>query len=97
MTRTSTQIKPQKLIGVVFICVVAWPYAQLTWKTAARAEEIVLGLEGKPFVFRTLVPWLARALMQIGMTAETALSVLIVLSAVGLWYALGYLSESFRR
>jgi hypothetical protein len=95
MPKTSTRIKKEKIIGATFVCVVAWAYAQWTWKTTLRAEEIALSLEPKPFVFRALVPWLARGLMELGMKAETALSLLIVLSALGLWYGIEYLSNSF--
>lgn len=85
-----------RLFALLLLCVVAWQYAHWTWKTHVHAEQIALSLEGKPFVLRALVPWLARGLMWLGFTAETALTILIILFAVGLYYGLDYLQKSFR-
>ncbi len=60
-------------------------------------EIIVMGLEEKPFVYRALVPWLAHLLVWMGVSPETALTVVIVLSAIGLLYGIKYLIGSFRR
>jgi hypothetical protein len=82
---------------LVFVAVTASAYAHWTWRTSEHAVQIALSLEGKPFVYRALVPWLARGLMALGLAAETALSVLVILSAIGLFYGLDFLRRSLRR
>jgi hypothetical protein len=61
------------------------------------ASGIAAGLQEKPFVYRALVPWLAQFLVLLGFRADVALSLIVILSAVGLLYGLQYLLSSFRR
>ena len=82
------------LLGVVVLT--AREYARWTFDNLARAQMIALGLEEKPFVYRALVPWLAHVLVMLGMRADLALSVIVVLSAVGLVYGIKYLLTAFR-
>lgn len=82
------------LLGVVVLT--AREYARWTFDKLARAQMIALGLEEKPFVYRALVPWLAHVLVMLGMRADLALSVIVVLSAVGLVYGIKYLLTAFR-
>jgi len=51
----------------------------------------------RPYVYRTLVPWLARILVELGLRADIALSIIVTFSAIGLVYALEYFFKSFRR
>jgi len=89
-------MRRSRMIALVLVCAVGWAYGFQTWKTSVRAEAIALGLEGKPFVFRALAPWIAQVLMALGLPAGLALSVLVIFSAIGLFYGLKYLSDSFR-
>jgi hypothetical protein len=82
----------------LLVCLVAWQYAQWTWQRDDRyAMLIALSLEERPFVLRALIPWLARGLMKLGLAASTALNVLVMLSALGLFYGLDFLKKSLRR
>jgi len=81
---------------LILVSLMARVYAEWTWQTSERAAQIVLGLEDRPFVYRALVPWMARALMKLGLAAETALNVVIVISAIGLFYGLEFLAKSIR-
>lgn len=79
------------------VAVLGWEYARWTYATAARAQQIVFGLEEKPFVYRALVPFVAWLLVQTGIPAELALRIVITLSVCGLFYAFLYLFRSFKR
>lgn len=83
------------LIGIVILT--AQEYARWTYDSLSRAQMIVMGLEGKPYVYRALVPWLAHLFVVLGLRADTALMVLVVLSAIGLVYGIKYLLGSFHR
>jgi hypothetical protein len=83
------------LFGIVIAT--AWEYARWTYDTSARAEAIVLALEDRPYVYRALVPFVARQLWIAGVPAILALRALVVLSAIGLVYALEYLFRSLRK
>jgi len=82
---------------LVLVSFVASVYARWTWQTSERAAQIVLGLKDRPFVYRAFVPWMARILTKLGLAAETALGVVIVISAIGLYYGLEFLAKSIRR
>lgn len=83
------------LLSVVVIT--AREYARWTFDNMSRAQMIVMGLEEKPFVYRALVPWLAQLLVALGLRPDLALTVIIVISAVGLVYGLQYLLTAFKR
>lgn len=82
------------LLGVVVLT--AREYAHWTFDNLSRAQMIVMGLEERPYVYRALVPWLAHLLVMLGLRADVALTVLVILSAVGLVYGIQYLLKSFR-
>lgn len=83
------------LLGVVILS--AYQYAQQTFESLPRAQMIMMGHEEKPYVYRALVPWLARLLVTLGLPADAAFTVIIVLSALGLLYGIKYLLASFRK
>lgn len=83
------------LLGVVVLT--AREYARWTFDNLSRAQMIVGGLEDRPYVYRALVPWLAHALVMLGLRADLALTVIVVLSAVGLVYGIKYLLSAFRQ
>jgi hypothetical protein len=74
----------------------AWQYAHWTYEKQEWAGRIVNGLDDRPFVYRVLIPWLAQILVWMGLQPYQALSVLIILSAIGLVYAIKYLLRSVR-
>src|SRR5215208_210614 len=82
---------------LVLILLTAYNYAQGTSGGLAGAQRIVMGLDEKPYVYRALVPWLAHLLVLLGVPADTALTVLVMLSAIGLVYGIKYLLNSFRK
>jgi len=89
------------LIRSALLCVVmltALEYARWTYlDNLVKAQIIVLGFEEKPYVYRALVPWLAHVLVTLGLRADLALNVVIVLSAIGLFYAIKHLLTAFKR
>ena len=86
-----------KAILLLTVILTAREYAYWTFHNFSTAEMIVMGLEEKPYVYRALAPWLAHLLVLIGMSAEAALTVLIVGSAIGLVYGIKYLFSTFSR
>ena len=85
-----------KLILLSVVVATAREYAQWTFDNLTRGQMIVMGLEEKPFVYRALVPWLAHVLVILGLRADVALTVLVILSAVGLVYGIQYLLSAFK-
>ncbi len=83
------------LLGVVVLT--AREYARYTFMNVSRAQMMVMGWEDRPYVYRALVPWLAQLLVTLGLRADVALSVIIVLSAIGLVYGIKYLLAAFKR
>lgn len=86
-----------KISILSIVIVTAREYAHFTYDQLWRAEAIVFQTEPKPYVYRALIPWLARLLVYLGLPADLALTILVVLSAIGLVYGLYYLIRSFRR
>ncbi len=82
---------------LLVVIVTAREYAHYTFDQVWRAEVIALSLEEKPYVYRALVPWLAHMLVLLGMRPEMALTLLVILSAIGLVYGIKYLLAAFRR
>jgi len=66
----------------------AWEYS---------AGTILLGMDEKPYVYRVFVPGLARLLWLFGVRFVLALRIVVVLTALALFYVLEYLFTSFRR
>jgi len=58
---------------------------------------VALSLEDRPFVYRVLMPWLARSLMGLGLSASASIGILVFAAAIGLVYAIRFLSETFKR
>lgn len=81
---------------ISLVSVSAWGYAQRTFDGLTHAQLIVAGVQQKPFVYRALVPWLAHLLGLLGLRADLALTLVIVLSAIGLFYGIKYLLASVR-
>lgn len=75
---------------------IAWQYAHWSWDEQWMAEGMVMGWEQRPYVYRALVPALARGLMSLGLDAGTALSIVMVVSAVVLVYGIVFLFKSVR-
>lgn len=71
------------------VAIAAVIYAQATFFSRPNAWQIVLGMNERPYVYRALVPWLARILTWLGLGPDQALSLLVVLAALGLWLAMG--------
>jgi len=64
--------------------------------TGEDALKVIYSLEPTPYSYRVLMPWIARSLVwMLGISANTALMVVIVLSSIALLYALWYLFEAF--
>ncbi len=84
-------------IIIAVVIVIAHEYAQWTFDNPDRARQIAMGLEERPFVYRALVHWLAYPLVKLGMSPSQALTLVVILSAIGLLYALKYLFASFRQ
>jgi hypothetical protein len=96
-------MKPQhrraliKMSLLSMVILTAREYARWTYDQAWRAELIVSSMTDKPMVYRVLIPWLARQLVYLGLPADLALIILVVLCAIGLLYGLYYLLRSFRQ
>jgi len=88
--------KIAKVLALLVVIFTALQYAFWAVKSTADPEMIVYGLQVKPFVYRALVPFLARILVWLGMGAEQALTVIVVASAIGLVYGIRFLLGSFR-
>lgn len=82
------------LLAVVSLS--AWQYGNWTYERQVLSWTIVNGLDERPYVYRVLLPWLAQILVWAGLQPYQALSVLILLSAIGLLYAIKYLLRSVR-
>src|SRR5512138_3323110 len=87
-----------RLKGLLFVVMLAsaWEYARWTVHNAGRAAQIVY-MDERPYVYRMLIPFFAWLLVQTGVTVETALRIVVMLSVIGLFYAFLYLFRSFRR
>jgi hypothetical protein len=85
-----------KALLLSILIATAREYARWTYDQPWRAEEMVAGVMDKPFVYRALIPWAARFLVYLGLPADVALTILVVLSAIGLLCGLYYLLRSFR-
>jgi len=84
------------LMGVLIFT--AYQYSRVTFdNNLAWAQLIMMGMEEKPYVYRALVPWLAHLLVLLGVRADVALTALVILSAMGLFYGIKYLLATFRR
>lgn len=67
-------------------------YVWVVWKGFSYLELVAYSLEARPFVYRVLVPFLARLLEQsTGIHAVYGMIFLFVLSAIGMFYSFRYL------
>lgn len=78
------------------VILTAQQYAHWAYQNRIRAEWIVYGEEIRPYVYRALIPFLARILVFLGMGPEQALTIVVVVSAIGLVYGIQYLIRSIR-
>jgi len=83
------------LIGML-LAVVVYLYADIVTWSVGSAEAIALSEMPRPYVYRTLMPWLARGLVALGVRADVAVLSLIFCAAIGLVYAIKFLSDSFK-
>ncbi|RPI93357.1 MAG: hypothetical protein EHM40_10115 [Chloroflexi bacterium] len=84
------------LAGIVAFSAYQFHYVWLVWKGFADLERVAYALEDRPFVYRLLVPSLARVLEKLtGIPAVPCMIFLVVLSSVGLFYSLLYLYTAF--
>jgi len=65
------------------------------WIPSPQADEFVSLTLYKPFVYRQLVPMLARAIMGLGVPANWAIVIIMTISGVGFFYALRALTRHF--
>jgi hypothetical protein len=89
-------LKARLLVSVSALAVVSF-YASGVWYAEPYARAVALSLEERPFVYRALMPWLARGLMGLGLSATAAIGLLVFAAAIGLVYAIRFLSETFKR
>lgn len=95
-------MKINKYLDLLLVSIVAYSayqfyYVWVVWKGFSYLERVAYALEERPFVYRMLVPSLARALEQVtGVHAVYCMIFLFALSAVGLFYSLKYLYTAFR-
>ncbi len=86
------------LVSIVALSAYQFYYVWLVWKGFSYLELVAYSLEIRPFVYRVLVPFLARALERLtGIQAVYCMIFLVVLSAIGLFYSLRYFYTAFRR
>jgi hypothetical protein len=84
------------LVGIVALSAYQFDYVWLMWKGFSDLERVAYSLEWRPFVYRLLVPSLARVLEKLtGIPAVPCMIFLVVLSSVGLFYSLRYLYTAF--
>ena len=82
---------------LAFIVITAFYYAQLTFKNSIHARSIVYGEEMRPFVYRALIPLLARGLVALGIDPQDALLGLVIMSAIALVYGFKSFISTFLR
>jgi hypothetical protein len=86
-----------KMLLMAILMYVAVEYSYWTWDIPTRAEAIVMGLEDRPYVYRSLVPVAARMLVWMGLEPGAALTMVVVVSMIGLFYGLNYFFKSIER
>ena len=62
-----------------------------------QAKMIVYGTYPRPYVYRALIPWVARFLNELGFREDVAVIIAVIVSAIGLVYAIQYLLSSFQK
>jgi len=84
------------LVSIVAFSSYQLYYVWLAWKGFSYLNSAAYSFETRPFVYRVLIPFLARALEKItGIHAVYCMVFLVVLSSIGLFYSLKYLYKSF--
>jgi len=81
----------KKIINSLFVAIVTFAYASVYWLGARNmqdAESMTSLGYYKPYVYRQLVPMLARALESIGIRIDLAVVLIVTLSGVGFYLAL---------
>lgn len=91
----------RRYLELFLVCIVAFSsyqfyYVWWVWKGFSYLELVAYSLESQPFVYRLLVPFLSRLLEQLtGIHAVYCMIFLVVLTSIGLYYALRYLYTAF--
>jgi hypothetical protein len=91
----------RKYLELFLVSIVAFSsyqlyYVWLVWKGFSYLNSAAYSLETRPFVYRVLIPFLARAVEQLtGLSAVYGMIFLVVLSSIGLFYSLKYLYQAF--
>lgn len=87
-----------RLLMLAFITFGAREYALWCINDSLRqAKMIVYGTYPRPYVYRALIPWVARYLNELGFREDVAVIIAIIASAIGLVYAIQYLLSSFQK
>ena len=86
-----------RLLVLASAVAVVYVYAGGVWYAEPYARAVIWGWEERPFVYRALVPWLGRGLMQLGFSATAALGTLVFVAAIGFYYAVKFLFQTFKR
>lgn len=87
------KITPVMLLIVVGLTAYEYSLWTMRYENVSQAEQIVMSLTERPYVYRVLIPWIARVLTFTGLRPEQALSILVMLSAIALVYGIKSLFE----
>jgi len=74
------------LLPLPAIALSAFAFSQV-WSPAAAAT-VVFSLDSRPFIYRALIPLLARALVWAGLSPSGALSLLLIVFSLGLFFVM---------
>ena len=88
------------LVNVLFASIYLYIYAAAYWFGSANlaADEWLVSVHyAKPWVYRQLVPLLARGLMGLGMRVDVAITTVVILSGLAYFFALRSLLFNFRK
>lgn len=83
-----------KVVLLAVVAAMALEYIGFAIDHPEYSRAIVMGQDDRPYVYRALVPFVARCLTWTGMRADVALTVVVVSSAIGLVYGLIYFFSS---
>lgn len=86
-----------QVLALFSLGAMVYGYASIVFWDVPNAEAIALSAMPRPFVYRTLMPWLAQGLVRLGLRADAAIVTLLFFAAIGLVYAIKFLSETFKR
>lgn len=90
-------MKKRGLMVLLLVAILLPEYARWMIQNETRAGWMVRGEEIRPYVYRALVPFVGRVLTWLGLSPMQAMSVAVILSAIGLFCGLIYFFKSFER